>query len=305
MITTHCPVCIEYEKLKAQYDNAKNRGYSQEQLNEFFLKAVKPFQCDKKYYLNAINQQGEIGILAISYKSFQAMKAVMIEQSQKGFDPTAKVGCFLNFKKIQAYKGDPQTNYSVEIATEEFADAQGNRFQRVKMHELTPDVINRLQTEAKDLNSLYKSLTPEQLEILVKTSAEERPKVFERFMGFGEPTQPTNQSPGVSVPNTNAQAVVTPHISGSNIEFAQFGQAPASKPVMPTPAPSQQPPKLADLPPWETQAPKQQAAPQLPPLMPSPSTSVPMGTSGISNNAKPVDVSQWSDDEFANAFMPK
>jgi hypothetical protein len=287
MITTHCPICIKANEAQAKYDAAKASGATKEQLEKFRVSILQRLKADKKFFLNAMNQAGEIGVLAIPYKSFQSLKALLEEQSEKGFDPTGKFGCFLNFKKTQAYKGDVGTAYSVELAVETFKDNTGQMIQKIKQHELTADIINRLSQEARDLSCLYKTLTPEQLEILVHLSGAEQSQQFEKFLGFQDKPEPV-AAVSSSIPGTNAMAIATPVFSGNTLEFAQFGQ--------PTTPPAPTVVDLAmDIPFDMTPQPQQQ--------LNGPPKPASIGTSAV--NGKTMDISQLSDDAFLSAFMPK
>lgn len=252
-IIVHCPSCDAYRDAKARYDLAKQQGATKDQLDAFIKDVVQVLQPEKSHYLNVIDGNNEIGVLSIPHKSWLGLQALLKEQFDNGFDPTGQNGCFLNFQKIQERKGDTQTSYPVTLAVEMGRDQNNQMIQRVKMHDLTPDLINRIKNEAFDLNTMYPALTIEQIAILVQLQPQERAVTLEKFLGAPAPVQ---QPLTGTVPGTDARALVTPAMQNGQMTFNQFGApAPSAQPAV-----QQSSPLASPLtPPVQTLAP--QAAP--------------------------------------------
>ena len=232
-ITVRCPICDAATQVAAKLDMAKNNGATKAQLDQAKETQLSPLQVEKRFWLNVINVDGEIGLLSINYKHHELLKNLLNTQFSAGFDPTAMTGCYLNFTKVQAYKGDPQTAYGVALATEQ-AMNNGVLVQNVKMHTLTPDIIQRLKTESRDLAKLFPALTADQMAILIQLSGTEQQQALEKFLGGPEKEEAKPVSNTVSIPGTTAQAVVSPQISNGQLSVTAFGsQTQAAAPVLP------------------------------------------------------------------------
>lgn len=302
IISQHCPVCDLVEDYKKQYDELKKSGRAtDQQLSAFHQKFIMPFQADKKYYLNAINTSGEIGLLPLPYKCAMSLEKLLEIENSKGKDPTGIDGAFISFSKQSRYKGDPQVNYFANLAFE-----QDGEVLRVKKHTLTPEVINQIKDKAKDLGTLYRTFTPEQIANLVNSDDDQRVSLMESYIGVAEPVEeeaetgdgvlrplsPTTM--GRTIPGTDAVAVVRTELTPNGFE-AFAPQAPTTY-VPPTSAPAGGG--------YSAPAPSPAvvavaAAPQTAPAAPA----APVVTEAPATTGKVM-----SDDEFANIFksgLPK
>jgi hypothetical protein len=244
IISQYCPVCDLVEEYKKQYDELKkSKRATDQQLSAFHQKFVMPFQADKKFYLNAINTAGEIGLLPLPYKCAMSLDKLLETESSKGKDPTGIDGAFINFSKQSRYKGDPQVNYFANLAFEQDGDVL-----RVKKHTLTADVINQIKDKAKDLGTLYRTFTPEQIANLVNADEPQRVTLMESYIGTAETVEEENTASdgvlrplsqntmGRTIPGTDAIAVVRTELTPNGFE-AIAPQAPTAY-VPPTPAPA-------------------------------------------------------------------
>lgn len=241
-VRVHDPISEKYRENLAKAKAARDKGMPEEKVREFSEVYVKPYDTDKKYYVNAVNQANEIGQLVIPTKLFQQLKALCKEYEAKNIDLTGMKGVFLNFKKIQAYKGDPQTSYSCEIYREEMPDSQGGLTSRPKVHDITEDFIVRLQNEAKDLATLFKIPTASDLALLAEAAPNERAAVIDRIFGKAdvESDEEGGQDEegdgvlGVTIPNTGgAKAVGVMDLASGNLGVS-LPQMPTAAPTTPT-----------------------------------------------------------------------
>lgn len=273
-VRVHDPVCDLYRDNLAKAKAAKDKGFPEDKIKEFMDVYVKPYDTDKKYYVNAVNQEGKIGILVIPIKLFQQLRALCKEYEAKGIDLTGMKGVFLNFKKVQAYKGDPQTSYSVEIFKETVQKDDG-LYEKPKVHEITEAFVVQLQNEAKDLTTLFKVPSATDLQLLAGAQPGERGAIIDRIFGKSEsadedagPADEDN-TVGVTIPNTGgARAVGQVGLQGADLTVGL--------PNMPTPGavgPAVTPQTQNFLQGATTPAPAA-AAPQAPPAQAAPAASI-------------------------------
>jgi hypothetical protein len=199
------PLAEKLKEYKAQQDMMKQAGATEEQLDGFYQNYIKPFTPSKKYYVNVITQDNQIGTLALPITAFQSLKALAAEYNQKNIDITGMRGIFLNFKRVQGARKVDVT-YSVDVFRES-VNMNGEMVEKAKVHELTQDIINRLGTETEDLVSLHVIPTAEDLQLLAIAPAEQRGLVVDRIVGRSDVTKKPEPTMNVAIPGTNAVAV--------------------------------------------------------------------------------------------------
>ncbi len=169
VVTQDCPHCTLAEKYQAMYDQGQEllkgmpEGESKEaqkkQLGEFLRNKVWNTQSDGKNYLNVIDVNGKIGVLRVSYKQYEAFKARVADLgTQYKTDPTGMTGIFLNFSKFSPYKGSKDVTFAVDAFMEQTIGANGMPSMNFKYHQLTDDVIAKMEKECEDLTLLYKDI---------------------------------------------------------------------------------------------------------------------------------------------------
>lgn len=223
-IVQDCPFCTAESHAKTKLESVKSQ-LTQEQVKAFERSHVEPFQAKKMFYMNVVNQANSAGILDVGFKAYEALRNLLREvYNSQNMDATAAVnGIFLNFKKNQAYKGDRNTSYSVELYQEMFKNADGSIGARYLTHTLTPDVINKLASGgARDLGTLYQEISKNDIESLARglksNDNAELQNLCEKI--FAKPTK-TGQGVGsivTSIPGTNAVAV-NPYVSDGGSGF--------------------------------------------------------------------------------------
>jgi hypothetical protein len=128
------------------------------------------FNIESKYYVNAINLNGEIGLLKVGYKAMAQLtnkdKTGLIDNAVKsGLDPlSVEDGRFFNFYRTG--KGR-ETQYTVSEYKEKVETKEYGIVEKLVKHVLTPDLIARLSHGAFDLAKLYPSPSPEQVQRIV------------------------------------------------------------------------------------------------------------------------------------------
>lgn len=183
LIKTHCPACDYRRTMEAKYKLIEDRikaltdpgqiTEAKERLKAFKLTNVDPYAPERRFWLNVIGQDNSIGLLSIPSKSFTALRSLLDEYSEKGYDLTGIKGMFLDFRKISQYKGDNQVQYPVDFFRE-VVPGGTDMTEKPKVHELTAEIITRLRTEASDLADLFKKLNSEQIDTLVNAEGPAR-----------------------------------------------------------------------------------------------------------------------------------
>lgn len=179
VITQACPFCELNVKNKAIHkqgaDMLKNmlesesKNMQQKTLNDFFKYKVMSTGADSKNYLNVMKADGKIGVLKISYKQYEALKARLADL-QKNFntDATGMTGIFLNFTKASPYKGSIDVTFSVDAHMEMVAGQNGMPQMSFKYHQIDEALIAKMEKECEDLALLYsdQELTYDQIKAL-------------------------------------------------------------------------------------------------------------------------------------------
>jgi hypothetical protein len=231
LVTRRCPLCDKARELEAQVTLAKDKGASKDQLLKMRLELIMPVQSERKYYLNVVNQENQIGVLSISSRMFNSLRAECEDQDKKGIDLTGKDGQFMNFKKQTKYKGDKDAVHSAGVY---FAQSPDGAYRPV-VHSLTTEFIERLRTEATDLPHLFRSISDEEAEALASASATDRPLVLDRVFARQERDTSALESSQTTIPGTSAVAVNRLHITEAGVTSQSLGSIQSAK--APEPAP--------------------------------------------------------------------
>ena len=229
-ITVHCPVCDWVNAIEAEIANYKAKGATDEQIREYRNKNVFPFQAERKYYVNVVNQENKIGILAIGSKMFKSLEALAIEQEKLGRDITGMEGYFLNFKKQTRFKGDRD---AIHTATMYMSSQQDGSFRFVN-HTITAEFAQRLGPEAADLGNLFKTLDAEQIARIVSLEGASRAEYVDLLFAAPEKDQAAQSGMQSQIPGTNLTAV-------SRVESSPNGGFQVQQPTLPPVQQSVQP----------------------------------------------------------------
>jgi hypothetical protein len=211
MVKVHCPFCEMHKRNKAQYDTYKTQGAASEDLKAFNTNHVQPYQSQNRYYVNAINLEGQIGVLALPSKLFKDFKALYQTYANQGFDITGTKGMFLNFQKISQYKGDNQPIFKVDLLRDVAINpATGMPEEKMRPpHELTPEIVARMKTECFELSTLYKKITPDQMGMILQATGPQRAVLVDQIFALPErqSQSPENDPSKVRIGNSDMYAV--------------------------------------------------------------------------------------------------
>lgn len=156
------------EFLKANPGDAKKES-EREKLNTM----LKQFNSDGKYYVNAMDLNGRIGLLKLGKTAFDDLKNEMRKLNDTGVNPlSAETGRFFVINKTGQLR---DTAYKVTLFKEKkqftMPDGSSVLADVDVAHKLTPDIISRLKEEAFKLDEIYPYVTPEQVERIVAGEA--------------------------------------------------------------------------------------------------------------------------------------
>jgi hypothetical protein len=179
MVVKPCAECDKIAEQKATYDRlfkelTEGKGMGKEAAKEklkYLGDWTQSHNRDAKWYMNVMNPQGEIGRLPIPHKMYEALKLAIAEVIKKQIDPIAiDQGVYFDFQRSGTFS---QTTHAVRIVTESFTPpGTTDTYERIKKAPLTQEQLKRMETEAYDLGDMFRSLTSDQVAMLVKSGGE-------------------------------------------------------------------------------------------------------------------------------------
>lgn len=227
------------EQLKAKFEEAKKNG--DKALTEKLDKLVGQkgqFNLDNNHYVNAMDTQGNIGILKLRHRAKNALDATIKRLREQGVDPlSADDGRFFVFRRSGT---GLDTTFQVDILQESLDIDGVGKVKRDLVHKLTDDIVTRLGNEAAKLDQLFKRPTSEQVARIVKEGARavdeildakndsSTEQVIEDDFETEEPTQTA------SVPTQTASTPAPAPIAASVVQAATPTPAKAAVPATTT-----------------------------------------------------------------------
>lgn len=156
--------------LSGKLEEAKkaNNKAAKEQLLKLFGGPKSTYNLDSNHYLNAIDLQGNIGILKLRHKAKQALDVVIRKLRDKGVDPlSVENGRYFTFTRTGMGN---ETQFAVSVYMKDEMIQGVGEVKREVVHVLTDDVIARLGDEAAQLNKLFRKPTSDQVQQIVSES---------------------------------------------------------------------------------------------------------------------------------------
>ncbi len=192
--------------------------------------AIKRFNLDAKYYLNAIDLDGKIGLLKIGSRAFKALKVEIEKLRKTGVDPLSiDNGRFFNFNRSNATGNFQDTAYQVTPYKENVV-VNGETYQKDKVHVLDQSIIDRLADEAFELSGMYPEVTPAQVERMVREGA----TAVDEILGAGNEAAASDDGGDdeESASTTTTAAATTPAAT-TQTQAAPAQPAAAATPTLP------------------------------------------------------------------------
>lgn len=154
------------ETLRAKQSEAKGRG--DETTAKKIGDLLQQYNLDNNHYVNAIDEQGNIGILKLRHRAKLALDATIKSLRDSGVEPLdADSGRFFVFRRSG---NGLETTFQVGVKQRELTIDGVGKVKQDIVHVLTDEIITRLSKEAAELDKLYKRPTAEQVAQIVKTS---------------------------------------------------------------------------------------------------------------------------------------
>lgn len=150
------------------------------------LQQVKELQSkiyNKKFYaLNAMNMNGEVGVLHLPYTAYQSLQNKLKDLFSNGIDPIGigpDKGLFFDFKRSQDERG--RIMYSVEVATRLQKSGSMPQLEYIRAP-ITDEEAKLIASQAEDLATLYRPVRAQDMELLASLTQE----AFDAVFGRGE-----------------------------------------------------------------------------------------------------------------------
>jgi hypothetical protein len=177
MVEVESPAHVQREGLKARKleltaelrKDPKNNALKQQMTD--LTDAIKRFNLDAKYYINAIDLSGKIGLLKLGSRAFKDLKLEIDKLRASGVDPlSVNDGRFFNFNRSNATGNFQDTAYKVTVFTESVL-VNGKKYQEDMVHVIDQSIIDRLDEEAFELSGMFPVVTAAQVQRMVDEGA--------------------------------------------------------------------------------------------------------------------------------------
>lgn len=156
--------------LKAKLEEAKKNGQKAivEKLGPFVSGQKPMYNVDSNHYLNAIDSQGNIGVLKLRHRAKTALDVQIKKLREKGVDPLSiDNGRYFVFTRSGS---GLDTSFQVDIQKQKLNVDGVGEVERDFVHKLSEELISRLGEEAAELGKLFRALTSDEIERIVKSS---------------------------------------------------------------------------------------------------------------------------------------
>lgn len=191
------------ELIKAQQAAAKKNGDNA--LVEKSTNLLKKYNQDAKHHMNVIDLQGNIGLFKLGHKGFQALKAEVDRLRSEGIDPIGvDNGRFFVFSRNGSGR---DTLYTVTEykQKQEITTPSGKVTAMVDFpHAITESIMNKLSTDAFELDSIYPIVTPEEERRIVHEGA----SAVDEILGSKRKSESTTTSTATKSQQTQTLAKV-------------------------------------------------------------------------------------------------
>lgn len=151
------------------------------------LKEMQSKIYNKKFYaLNAMNINGEVGVLHLPYTAYQSLQNKLKELFNNGIDPIGigpDKGLFFDFKRTSDERG--RVMYSVEVATKLQKNGAVPQLEYIRAP-ITESEAAILEQQVEDLTTLYRPVSPQDMALLASMTQE----AFDAVFSKGETVSP-------------------------------------------------------------------------------------------------------------------
>jgi hypothetical protein len=232
------------EKLKEA--EASGNAAMQEQIQ----KMLEKYNQDAKHYMNVIDLQGNIGLFKIGARGFDSLKVQIERLRSEGVDPiSVDNGRFFVFSRSGRGR---DTVYTVAEYKQKMEIEQGGQKLIVDVplkHVLDDSIINKLSTDAFELDSIYPTVTPEEEHKIVHGGPTGVDEVFKAKEARSNPASNKNNAASNNAAS-NPVASLAKNLAAQNVAAATAQTTtPAATPAATAPlAASAEKSSLTDMP---------------------------------------------------------
>ncbi len=156
--------------LKGQLEAAKAAGNekAKEAIFKLFGGQKSIYNLDNNHYVNAIDLEGNIGILKLRHKAMLALQAEIAAARKKNIDPLGLSNrCYFVFNRTG---NAMETNFKVTVYKKEIDIKDVGPVEQTVLHDLSDDILDRLGDEAAQLDRIFKAPTADEVAQIVKES---------------------------------------------------------------------------------------------------------------------------------------
>lgn len=167
------------KEMEKALDDAKKSG--QTAVAKAIEEMLEKYNLDNHWYMNAINANGEIGLLKIRHKAKLALDAEIKKLTAKGIDPTSvDQGRYFEFSRSGTGR---DTVYSVKLAKKSENIPGHGLMEKDYIHVLDESIIARLETEAFELDSIFAEPSEEEVEAIVEGDKAKNYEAIDAILG--------------------------------------------------------------------------------------------------------------------------
>lgn len=232
IVTVACPQCDELtrhkDQLKTKEAQAIAAGKTPEQIDLILtpLKQwIKDYNCDRKWHINVMTVEGELGTLQLSHRTKKQLEAKIVEAKSEGIDAfDVEAGCYFNFKRTGRMLSTVDT---IEVLTQS-VKIDGRSLQEVKPAPMTQDQQLKALDTLPDLNDRVRVLTYDQIKQLVNGSGDptEVDVIFDGAQSNVIPIR--SETKGVVKPNKLVESVLEQQTQAKPVETEEADEGEAA-----------------------------------------------------------------------------
>lgn len=214
-IKDECPECVERKARNAQLEKKKAELKAAGKTDEEILTATKHLSLwlrehnlDKKWWMLAKTQDGNWGVLTISYSCGKLFFELLKKLADKNEDPlSAEKGLWFKFSRSGSKFND------IVDTVEVYMEEQENGDFRKKYDSLTDADMNQLE-KLSDLTDFGRKLTYTNIDMLVKSGGDE--KIVRSVMDLPTPSSARTTASGATETKTETKPEPAVEKAGSS-----------------------------------------------------------------------------------------
>ncbi len=239
IITQACPMCDKIEGVKAEMAELEQKLIKASAPKDQIETELAPMEgwlrshnVDRKHYLNAIYEDGEMGWFLLSHRTKSKQLDVKIDEARDtfGVDPLdIDGGCWFNVKRTGKKL---EVVDVVEIVMEDVEVAgQTRKLKDIKRAPLSEEMCTKALAECRDLATVGTLLTFEQIQAIANSSGD--PEEIDAIFASNETAPAASSSKSEATKTASAPATKTVEKPATVVKTETKVAAPATKAVDP------------------------------------------------------------------------